>query len=451
MHAVRKLIFNGKYCICVIHCIQSMSIQLNLEKHIIRQLCSIFDRIFLIIARYTFTAADAFYSFKCHIQFRFNICFCIIRAIGRIPCQIICFKIHIVFIALISTDLSGMNGFIPAEFHIILENQRFSVCKIGIFIEITHFGIISGIITSIIIQPALAPVQRNLAVSVVTIHTTLTRYCFQERSCFAVINTNCSVIQQVKSDCIVIQSHLIYCVTGIVGESCTICYGITQREALEAARRITGSIYQHITACIDNPLFRLIIAGGIFCGFNFIGLYSVAVISTLCPIDDFSSRTSFNCTSNGNCHLFARCKFPVARTFHGIFRCRYCISNLLCPGFHIFQRVRNCIRKCHAIRSNSTIIFYNNSIGQGISCHIGRRVHCLRNPQLCFRHIRCKPNFIGRLAVYRCHVENFFVHAVFDCTSYRDLHRFSSRNVNFTRKVCSCNTIYGISHILQIV
>ena len=210
MHAVRKLIFNGKYCICVIHCIQSMSIQLNLEKHIIRQLCSIFDRIFLIIARYTFTAADAFYSFKCHIQFRFNICFCIIRAIGRIPCQSICFKIHIVFIALISTDLlSGMNGFIPAEFHIILENQRFSVCKIGIFIEITHFGIMSGFITSIIIQPALAPVQRILTVSVLTIHTTLTRYCFQEMFCFAVINTNRSVIQQVKSDCIVIQSHLI--------------------------------------------------------------------------------------------------------------------------------------------------------------------------------------------------------------------------------------------------
>ena len=198
-----------------------------------------------------------------------------------------------------------MNGFIPAEYHIILENQRFSVCKIGIFIEITHFGIMSGSITSIIIQPALAPVQRNLAVSVLPIHTTLTRYCFQERSCFAVINTNCSVIQQVKSDCIVIQSHFIYCVTGIVGESCTICYGITQRKSLEIACRITRSIYQHITACIDNPLFRLIIAGGIFCGFDFIGFYSVAAIFTLCPIDNFSSRTSFNCTSNGNCHLFA--------------------------------------------------------------------------------------------------------------------------------------------------
>ena len=306
MHAVRKLVFNGKYCICVIHCIQSMGIQLNLEKHIIRQLCSIFDRIFLIIARYTFTAADAFYSFKCNIQFRFNICFCIIRAIGRIPCQSICFKIHIVFIAQISTDLlSGMNGFIPAEYHIILENQRFSVFKIGIFIEITHFGIMSGSITTIIIQPALAPVQRILTVSVLTIHTTLTRYCFQERSCFAVINTNRSVIQQVKSDCIVIQSHFIYCVTGIVGEFCTICYGITQRKSLEIACRITGSIYQHITACIDNPLFRLIIAGGIFCRFYFIGLCSLSLIGILCLIGNFIGCASFNCTSNGNCHLFA--------------------------------------------------------------------------------------------------------------------------------------------------
>ena len=328
-----------------------------------------------------------------------------------------------------------MNGFIPAEFHIILENQRFSVCKIGIFIEITHFGIMSGSITTIIIQPALAPVQRILTVSVLTIHTTLTRYCFQELVCFAVINTNRSVIQQVKSDCIVIQSHFIYCVTGIVGEFCTICYGITQRKSLEIACRITRSIYQHIPACIDNPLFRLIIAGGIFCGFDFIGCYSVAAISTLCPIDDFSSHTSFNCTSNGNCHLFARCKFPVTRTFHGIFRCRYCISNLLCPGFHIFQRVRNCIRKCHAIRNSSTIVFYNNSIGQDISCHIGRLVHCLRNPQLCFRYIRCKLHFIGRLAVYLCHIGNFSGHVVSDCTSYRDLHRFSCRNVNFIRKV----------------
>ena len=198
-----------------------------------------------------------------------------------------------------------MNGFIPAEYHIILENQRFSVCKIGIFIEITHFGIMSGSITSIIIQPALAPVQRNLAVSVLPIHTTLTRYCFQERSCFAVINTNRSVIQQVKSDCIVIQSHFIYCVTGIVGESCTICYGITQRKSLEIACRITRSIYQHITACIDNPLFRLIIAGGIFCGFYFIGLCGLSLIGILCPIGDFLVRAGFYRTSNGNCHLFA--------------------------------------------------------------------------------------------------------------------------------------------------
>ena len=433
MHAVWKLVFNGKYCICVIRCIQIIGTQFNFEKHIIRQLCGIFNCIVILRAIHRFTAVYKLYSFKCNIQFRLNCCFYIISFAAGLLTR---FEIHIVFIALISTDLlSGMVGFILAEYHIILENQRFSVFKIGIFIEITHFGIMSGTITSIIIQPALAPVQRIPTISVVTIHAALTRYCFQGLSCFAVINTNRSVIQQLKSHCIVIQSHFIYYGTGIVGEFCTICYGITQRKSLEIACRITGSIYQHITACIDNPLFRLIIAGGIFCGFDFIGFYSVAVISTLCLIDDFFSHTSFNFTSNGNCHLFARYKFPVARTFHGIFRCRYCISNLLCPGFHIFQRVRNCIRKCHAIRSNSTIVFYNNGIGQGISCHIGRRVHCLRNPQLCFRYIRCKLHFIGRLAVYLCHIGNFSGHVVSDCTSYRDLHRFSCRNVNFIRKV----------------
>ena len=305
MHAVWKLVFNGKYRICVIRCIQSIGTQFNFEKHIIRQLCGIFNCIVLIRAIHRFTAVYKLYSFKCNIQFRLNICFCIIRAIGRIPCQIICFKIHIVFIALISTHLSSVITFILAEYHIILENQRFSVCKIGIFIEITHFGIMSGTITSIIIQPALAPVQRIPTISVATIHAALTRYCFQERSCFAVINTNRSVIQQLKSHCIVIQSHFIYCGTGLVGEFCTICYGITQRKSLEIACRITGSIYQHITACIDNPLFRLIIAGGIFCGFDFIGFYSATAIFTLCLIDNFSSRTSLNCTSNGNCHLFS--------------------------------------------------------------------------------------------------------------------------------------------------
>ena len=304
MHAVWKLVFNGKYCICVIRCIQIIDMQFNFEKHIIRQLCGIFNCIVLLRVIHRFTAVYILYSFKCNIQFRINICFCIIRA-GKIPCQSICFKIHIVFIAIISTDLSGIVGFIPAEYHIILENQRFSVFKIGIFIEITHFGIISGSITSIIIQPALAPVQRIPTISVVTIHAALTRYCFQEISCFAVINTNRSVIQQLKSHCIVIQSHFSYCGTGLVGEFCTICYGITQRKSPETACRITRSIYQHITACIDNPLFRLIIAGGIFCGFDFIGVYSVAAIFTLCLIDDFISHTSLNCTSNGNCHLFA--------------------------------------------------------------------------------------------------------------------------------------------------
>ena len=303
MHAVWKLVFNGKYCICVIRCIQIIYIQFNFEKHIIRQLCGIFNCIVLFRLIHRFTAAYILYSFKCNIQFRLNCCFYIISFAAGLLTR---FEIHIVFIALISTDLlSGTGGFILAEYHIILENQRFSVCKIGIFIEITHFGIMSGTITNIIIQPALAPVQRIPTISVVTIHAALTRYCFQERSCFAVINTNRSVIQQLKSHCIVIQSHFIYYGTGFVGEFCTICYGITQRKSLEIACRITRSIYQHIPACIDNPLFRLIIAGGIFCGFDFIGVYSVAAIFTLCLIDDFISHTSLNCTSNGNCHLFA--------------------------------------------------------------------------------------------------------------------------------------------------
>ena len=295
MHAVWKLVFNGKDCICVIRCIQSIGTQFNFEKHIIRQLCGIFNCIVILRAIHRFTAVYKLYSFKCNIQFRLNCCFYIIDFAAGLLTR---FEIHIVFIALISGNyLSGIESFIPAEYHIILENQRFSVCKIGIFIEITHFGIISGTITIIIIQPALAPVQRIHTISVVTIHAALTRYCFQELFCFAVINTNRSVIQQVKSDCIVIQSHFIYCGTGFVGEFCTICYGITQRKSLEIACRITRSIYQHIPACIDNPLFRLIIAGGIFCGFDFIGFYSVAAISTLCPIDDFFSRTSFNFTS----------------------------------------------------------------------------------------------------------------------------------------------------------
>ena len=207
-------------------------------------------------------------------------------------------------------------------------------------------------------------------------------------------------------------------------------------------------IYQHITVFIDNPLFRLIIAGSIFCGFDFIGFYSAAVISTLCLIDDFSSRTSLNFTSNGNCHLFARCNAPNALIFYGVSPYLYLISSFVCLGSHTFQHFRNCIRKCHVICISTAAVFYNNGIDQGISCHIGRLVHCLRNPQLCFRR---KLHFIGRLAVYLCYVGNFSVHAVFDCTNYRDLYCLSCRNVNFAREISHCSTIYLISHIFQIL
>ena len=129
----------------------------------------------------------------------------------------------------------------------------------------------------------------------------------------------------------------------------------------------------------------------------------------------------------------------------------FCInsSNILCCTVCQSQHTiyAAILTECHIIWQNIlylhilsicfTVVCYCNCINNifcSAKCVIAD-ICRLRNPQLCFRCIRCKLHFIGRLVVYLCHIGNFSGHVVSDCTSYRDLHRFSCRNVNFIRKV----------------